>query len=93
MLEELITCPLGSKCQEIKNDKIHTCAWYMSIKGIDTQTGEPLDIKRCAIVAQAMLIMDNTKATYGQIQAQANLSEILVNGKSNNTSQQLISKS
>jgi hypothetical protein len=93
MLEELTTCPLGSKCQEVKDNKIHTCAWYMTLKGIDPQTGEQLNVKQCAIVAQTILIMDNTKATYGQSQAHANLANILINGKENNTSQQLISKS
>jgi hypothetical protein len=91
MLKELATCPLGHECQKIVNNEIHTCAWYLTLKGVDPQTGENVDIKRCAIVAQTMLLMDNTKATYGQIAAQTNIANILTDAKSNNTSQRLIS--
>lgn len=93
MLEELVTCPLGHECQKIVDNKIHTCAWYMTLKGVDPQTGENADIKRCAIVAQAILIMDNTKATYGQITAQVNLTEVLTNAKEFSSSPKLIAKS
>ena len=91
MLERLTTCPLGSTCEKIVEGKIRTCAWYMTIKGTDTQTGEQVDKQMCAIVAQALLVMDNTKATYGQTQAQTNLAGILLNGKENSDNTKLIS--
>lgn len=81
MLEKLVTCPLGHECESIRDNKIHVCAWLLEIKGVDPQTGENVDKKQCAIVSQAVLIMDNTKAAYGQIQASSQLAEAIIYGK------------
>jgi hypothetical protein len=81
MLEKLTVCPLGNECEKVVDGKIHVCAWLLDLKGIDPQTGNSVDKKQCAIVAQAMLIMDNTKVAYGQIQASSNLAEVILNGK------------
>jgi len=92
MLEKLVTCPLGHACETIKDNKIHVCAWLLELKGVDPQTGEQVDKKQCAIVSQAILIMDNTKATYGQIQASNQLAEAIANGKEPGNSTRLIGK-
>lgn len=86
MLERLITCPLGHKCESVKDDKLEVCAWLMTLKGTDTQTGEQVDKQMCAVVVQPMMIMDNTKATFGHINAQANLATVLLNGKKDSPS-------
>ena len=90
MLERLTSCPLGHQCERINGDKIETCAWLMTVKGVDTQTGESVDKQMCAIVAQTMMIMDNTKAVYGNSNAQANLATVLLNGKKDSQHQELI---
>jgi hypothetical protein len=81
MLKRLTICPLGSDCEKIVGDTVHTCAWYLSVKGTDPQTGEQVEQKSCAVVAQAMLQMDTTKAVYGQITAQTNLAKVILHGK------------
>lgn len=92
MLEKLITCPLGSECETVKDNKIHQCAWLLEIKGVDPQTGEQVNKKQCAVVAQVLMTMDNTKATFGLSNAHANLSTILLNGKENRPDTRLIDK-
>ena len=92
MLKRLVTCPLGSTCEKIVGDEIHTCAWYMTIKGTDTQTGEQVDRQMCAIVAQPMLTMDVTKAAFGQVTALTNLAGKL-DEKNGCVDTQLIGKS
>ena len=27
-----VTCPLGSECEEIKDNKLHRCRWYINPK-------------------------------------------------------------
>jgi len=49
MIETVLTCPLGSKCEEIKDNKLHRCAWFTEMKGRNPQTGENVDEKACAI--------------------------------------------
>lgn len=49
MIETVLTCPLGSKCEEIKDNKLHRCAWFTELKGENPQTKELIDEKACAI--------------------------------------------
>ena len=32
-IEMVRTCPLGSVCEEIKDNKIHRCHWYIGVMG------------------------------------------------------------
>ena len=48
-LEVVFTCPLGSECEEIKDNKIHRCMWYTKVVGTDSNTGEMVDDWSCAI--------------------------------------------
>ena len=48
-LEVEFTCPLGSECEEIRNNKIYRCMWYTKVAGTDANTGEILDDWSCAI--------------------------------------------
>lgn len=47
-VEVVLTCPLGSKCKEIDDGKIHQCRWYVKMRGIDA-SGEEHDNYDCAI--------------------------------------------
>jgi len=49
MIDAVLTCPLGSKCEEIKDNKLHRCVWFIELKGKNPQTGEDLDERACAI--------------------------------------------
>lgn len=48
-LEVVYTCPLGSECEEIKDNKIHRCVWYTPVRGTNPNTGEEVDEWSCAI--------------------------------------------
>lgn len=90
MLKKLTTCPLGHQCEKIVGDEVHVCAWLMTVKGIEPSSGEQVNKQECAIVVQALVIMDNTKATYGQNNAIATLTGVMLNEKATNPSQKLI---
>ena len=48
-LEVVFTCPLGSECEEIKDNKLHRCMLYTKIVGRDANTGDMVDDWSCAI--------------------------------------------
>ena len=63
-LETVTTCPLGSECREVKDGKIHHCAWYIKLQGKNPQTGEPVDDYRCAIAWQPILAIEGNGASH-----------------------------
>lgn len=56
-MEVCITCPLGSECETIIDNKLHRCAWYTKLKGKDAQ-GEERDEWACAIAWQPILLLE-----------------------------------
>lgn len=66
-LEVEFTCPLGSECEEIKNNKIYRCMWYTKIVGTDSNTGETHDDWSCAItwMPTLQIEMSNTNRQTG----------------------------
>jgi len=70
MTDKVITCPLGSKCEEIKDNKLHQCAWLVEIKGTNPQTNETKDEKACAIAWMPILQIETSgtqKATHDAV--------------------------
>lgn len=65
-IETVRTCPLGSKCEEIKDGKIHQCAWYVRIAGTNPQDGTPTDEKECAIAWMPILQIEMSNTNRGQ---------------------------
>lgn len=59
-VETVLTCPLGSKCEEIKDNKIHRCAWFTQLAGKNPSTGETLDERGCAITWLPILLVENS---------------------------------
>ena len=59
-IKTVLTCPLGAKCEEIKGDAIHRCAWYTTLAGTNPNTGESVDEKGCAIAWLPMLLIENS---------------------------------
>ncbi len=59
-IETVMTCPLGSKCEEIKDNKLHRCTWYQSLAGQDPTTGEQVNEWRCAIVWQNIVMVETS---------------------------------
>lgn len=64
-LETVTTCPLGSKCEEIKGGAIHRCAWFTKLAGTNPQTGEEVDEHGCAMTWLPILLIENSKMQRG----------------------------
>jgi hypothetical protein len=51
----------GTFCPLIKKDCVGlTCAWYIRVQGIDTNTGNQVDNYECAISWLPMLLIENS---------------------------------
>lgn len=68
-IETVLTCPLGSKCKEIKDNKIHQCAWFIKLAGQNPSTGEPIDEYGCAMAWTPILLIENANTNRGQTAA------------------------
>lgn len=68
-IETVLTCPLGSTCKEIKNNKIHKCVWLIQLAGNNPQTGELIDEEGCAIAWTPILLVENARVNRGQTAA------------------------
>lgn len=68
MIDTVITCPLGHTCEEVKDGKIHRCAWYIQMAGTD-QNNQLVNENRCAIAWQPILMVEMSSTNRGQTQA------------------------
>lgn len=59
-IKTVLTCPLGAKCEEIKDGAIHRCAWYTKLVGTNPNTGEVIDEHGCAMSWLPMLMIENS---------------------------------
>ena len=59
-IKTVLTCPLGSQCEEIKDGAIHRCAWYTKLAGTNPNTGEQTDEQGCAMSWMPMLLIENS---------------------------------
>ena len=59
-IKTVLTCPLGAKCEEIKDVAIHRCAWYTKLVGTNPNTGEVMDEHGCSIAWLPMLMIENS---------------------------------
>lgn len=64
-LEIVFTCPLGSECEEIKDNKLHRCMWYTKVVGIDPNTGDKVDDWQCAIAWMPTLQIETSQTQRG----------------------------
>lgn len=64
-MEIVLTCPLGSVCEEIIDNKIHRCSWYVTLAGNHPQTGEPVNETKCAMAWQPILMVEGNGASKG----------------------------
>lgn len=60
-IKTVVSCPLGSKCKEVKDGKIHQCAWFTKLVGKNPNTGEAVDEYGCAISWLPILLIENSK--------------------------------
>ncbi len=68
-METKIICPLGLECEEIKNDQLHRCRWYIKIIGKGPQSEKMIDEWDCALAWMPMLLIENAMTNRGQTAA------------------------
>ncbi len=56
-------CPLGSKCEEIKDGKIMRCRWYTKVVGKNPQSEEYIDQWDCSLAWLPILLLENAQRT------------------------------
>ena len=64
-MDVVITCPLGSECEEIKDGKLHRCRWYKELMGKNPNTGEETKQWDCAMAWQPLLQTETSGAMVG----------------------------
>ena len=62
-IETRLTCPLGHKCEEIKDNVIHKCAWFTKLRGTNPNTNEEVDEHGCAITWLPVLLIESAGAS------------------------------
>lgn len=87
-IETVLTCPLGSKCEEVRDGKIHKCAWFVTLAGQNPQTGEQMDEKGCAMGWLPVLLVENARVSRGTGAAVESFRNEMVNA--NNASLNLL---
>ena len=75
-----LTCPLGSKCEEVKDGAIHRCAWFTLMQGQHPQTGEVMDEWGCSISWMPILSVEMSRTNRGQTAALESFRNEMVTG-------------
>jgi hypothetical protein len=73
-----LTCPLGSTCEEIKDNQLHRCRWYTELKGTDAQ-GKEHNTWDCAITWMPILQLEastTNRSIAGAIESARNVNDI-----------------
>jgi len=70
-----LTCPLGSRCEEVKDNKIYRCAWFTTMSGRNPQTGEYIDEQACAIAWFPIMQAEVAQSSRGTSEAVVSLRE------------------
>ena len=79
MIETVVTCPLGGKCEEIKDNKLHRCAWYTQLAGTNPQTGEIVNESKCSLAWMPLLLVENAGTNRGQTAALESFRNAVIN--------------
>lgn len=61
-IKTILTCPLGHKCEEVKDNAIHRCAWYTKLVGKNPNTGAEMDEWGCNMHWMPVLLVENAGA-------------------------------
>jgi len=60
MEKRTASCPLGAKCEEVKDDVMYVCPWFVEVRGKDPQTNEEINEWKCAIAWTPIMIIENS---------------------------------
>jgi len=55
-----LSCPLGAKCEEIRDNTMYRCAWFIQLAGQNPNTGETVDERGCAMAWLPILMVENS---------------------------------
>lgn len=64
-IKTVLTCPLGSKCEEVKDGAIHRCAWFVKLAGKDPTSEKLIDEQGCAMSWVPILLIENSQQQKG----------------------------
>lgn len=73
------TCPLGAECEEIVDNEIRRCRWYIALKGKDPQSEELINTWDCAMGWLPILLVENAQTNRGQTMALESFRNEMVN--------------
>lgn len=82
-IETVITCPLGSKCEEIRDGKLSRCAWYTQLAGKNPQSEEIINEWRCAMAWMPLMMVETSQTNRGQTQALESFRNSITNNRLN----------
>lgn len=82
-IETVLSCPLGHKCEEIKDNKIHRCVWFITLAGQNPMTGDSVDEKGCAMAWLPVLLVENAQVSRGTSAAVESFRNDVVNNAIN----------
>jgi hypothetical protein len=75
------TCPLGSKCEEVRDGKLLRCKWYTQLQGRHPQTGAEIDSWECAITWLPILTIEMSRTNRGQTAALESFRNAMIKGQ------------
>lgn len=76
-MEVILTCPLGSVCEEAKGGAIYRCAWYDEVKGKNPQDGTEINEWRCSHSWATIIGLENNKHVLSGVAATEQVRNIL----------------
>jgi len=67
-METIMTCPLGSECEEAKEGKIYRCRWYVMTGKFDAETNQIIpdsEYHECCLPMLSLHLTELKKGTRG----------------------------
>jgi len=80
-MEIIYDCPFGSKCEEVKNNEMHRCRFFIQIRGKDPQSEEIFDKWDCAFSLLPIIMIENAQTNRGQTQALESFRNEVIRGQ------------
>lgn len=72
-MEPTFFCPLGSQCEEIKDNKLFRCVWNVKLVGKNPQDNSDIDQWGCAVAWMPILAVEISRGVRGNIDATTSL--------------------
>lgn len=63
-IKTVLSCPLGHRCEEVKDGEIHRCAWFTKLAG-QLPDGTQSDEQGCAMSWLPILLIENARTNRG----------------------------